>query len=432
MKLQPPKGTKDLLPEENEERQEIYKEMRDLFETYGYGEVKTPAFEHFELLAEKSGPQIEEEIYAFEDKGGRKLGLRFDPTVPIARIVASDPSKPKPIKYYYITRMWRYDQPQAGRMREFWQAGCELIGTDEPEADAEILKIANDLLESVTGERFTMKVNSRDISEAIAEEAGATDEEEKIELFRAIDKLDKKSRREVRDELMEKGVGVEKFDHMMDQIESGSVPKDADENLEKIIDKAKELGVSEEDIEVDLSIARGLDYYTGFVFETFLKGKEDKGSVCSGGRYDSLIGLYGNRDVPATGFGLGIDRLLEITEKKKKEKRYRPADIYVCPVNDEVRDEALRLTQELRADGFRVDTDLKRRGISKQLKYIDSKDIPYALIIGPREIENEEVSFKDMETGEEKAIGMKEMQDYLKELPAIQQRSMKREDPGGV
>jgi len=144
MKFQPPKGTRDFLPAEMAARRKMFEKIRKVFENYGYGEVCTPAFEDFELLAKKSGPDIENEIYVFEDKAGRKLGLRFDPTVPICRIVGTDPSLPKPIKFYYITNMWRYDQPSAGRWREFWQAGIELIGSNKLEADAEILAVTSD------------------------------------------------------------------------------------------------------------------------------------------------------------------------------------------------------------------------------------------------------------------------------------------------
>jgi len=415
MKLQTPKGTRDLLPSENDKREKIYSKLREVFSSYGYGEVETPAFEYFDLLAEKSGPEVEKEIYSFEDKGGRKLGLRFDPTVPIARIVASDPSKPKPIKYYYITRMWRYDQPQAGRMREFWQAGCELIGTKEPEADAEVLKLANECLERVTDNEYIIKVNSREISEAIADEVGAT-EEEKSELFRSIDKLDKKTRGEVEEELKKKGIDTSKFNEMLEKIDKNEVPEEARKNLDEVMEKAVNLGVKKENIEIDMMITRGLDYYTGFVFETFIKGKEEKGSVCSGGRYDSLISIYSNSDeeTPATGFGLGIDRLLEITSEDEYE--YKPVDFYVCPVKEEVREKAMEITSKLREEGFKVDIDLMRRRLSKQLNYINSSNIPYALIIGPQEIENEEVTLKDMKEGTEEKISLDSLNEKLGEL----------------
>ncbi len=414
MNLDTPRGTRDLLPNETYVRNEVYRKIREVFESYGYGEVETPAFENFELLAAKSGPEIEEEIYAFEDKGGRKLGLRFDPTVPIARIVASDPSKPKPMKYYYITRMWRYEKPQQGRWREFWQAGCELIGPSSVEADAEMLKLTQECLKRVTNTEFVIKINSREVMDELAAEAGVK-EEDKDEVFRALDKLDKKTQKEVEDELIEKNVDLNGFRTMLMKIEKGEVNCESEERLMKIKRKAEEMGVK--NLEVDYSIMRGLDYYTGFIFETLVKGSEQIGSVCSGGRYDSLIGIYGKEDVPATGFGLGVDRLLEvagITETSSSNPSQ--ADFYIVPVNDSSRNEALRLTQELREKGFRADTDLMERGLSKQMNYINSLKIPYALIMGPKEIKNSEVTLKNMETGEQIKVKRSSLTEKLRDL----------------
>lgn len=414
MNLDTPRGTRDLLPNETYVRNEVYRKIREVFESYGYGEVETPAFENFELLAAKSGPEIEEEIYAFEDKGGRKLGLRFDPTVPIARIVASDSSKPKPIKYYYITRMWRYEKPQQGRWREFWQAGCELIGPSSVEADAEILKLAQECLKRVTDTEFVVKINSREVMDELAAQAGVK-EEDKDEVFRALDKLDKKTQEEVEEELVEKNVELNGFRAVLTKIEKGEVDCESDERLMKIKKKAEEIGV--ENVEVDYSIMRGLDYYTGFIFEVLVKGSENIGSVCSGGRYDSLIGIYGKEDVPATGFGLGVDRLLEVAELTESDSLgYFQTDFYVVPVNESSRKDALKLTQVLRESGFRVDTDLMERDLSKQMKYINSMNIPYALVMGPREIENSEVTLKNMGTGEQIKVKLNLLKEKLMEL----------------
>lgn len=410
MNLKTPRGTRDLLPKETRRRNEMYAKLRETFESYGYGEVETPAFENFELLAAKSGPEIEEEIYAFEDKGGRKLGLRFDPTVPIARIVASDPSKPKPIKYYYITRMWRYEKPQAGRWREFWQAGCELIGPNTTESDVEMLKVANDCLDRLTNKEFVIKINSRRIMDDLANEVGIP-EEDKDEVYRALDKLDKKTVEEVEEELKEKDVEVSNFKSMLNRIEEDSVPGESVKKLREIKAKAEEIGVK--NIEIDYSIVRGLDYYTGLVFETLVKGNEEIGSICSGGRYDSLIGIYGKEDVPAIGFGLGIDRLLELTEFKED---YPQADYYVAPVNDEVREKALEITQKMREAGLKTDTDLMERGLSKQMNYVNSTEIPYVVIIGPRELKNKEVTLKNMETGKEEKINLNKLINKLMEI----------------
>ncbi|NYZ80128.1 histidine--tRNA ligase [Candidatus Micrarchaeota archaeon] len=401
---QPPRGTRDYLPKEMATRNKVFAKMRRVFELYGYGEVSTPAFEDFDLLAAKSGPEIEEEIYAFEDKGKRKLGLRFDPTVPICRIVASNPSLTKPIRFYYITNMWRYDRPQAGRYREFWQAGLELIGAKGANADAEILGVANDLLTSVTDKEFYFRISSRKIIEEIAERAGIP-KSKREGAFRAIDKLDKVGEDDVRGELERCGVTAKVSDKFFDLIKK----QDADiGELKEIKEAAEKMGVK--NIEIDLSIVRGIDYYTGFVFETLVRGSEKLGSVCSGGRYDSLIGLYGGGDLPATGFGLGIDRLLDIIGY---DEDYYPTRIFVAAVNDEVRDVAVKITRILREEGISAETDLMQRNLRKQFEYINARGIPFAVIIGPREVEENKIVLRDMATGKEDKICLKDIKEWL-------------------
>lgn len=348
--------------------------------------------------------EIEKEIYAFEDKSGRKLGLRFDPTVPIARIVSTDSSMPKPIKFYYITRMWRYDRPQAGRYREFWQAGLELIGVKSASADAEIISVANDLIRSVTDEEFYFKINSRKIVEQIAEKAGIP-EEKKDDTFRAIDKLDKIGEEEVMKEMERYEIPKQAAAKFFEMIRT----QDADiAELQEIKRAAEEIGVN--NVEIDLSIVRGISYYTGFVFETLVTGNEKIGSICSGGRYDSLIGLYGGEELPATGFGLGIDRLLDIVGYNDF---YYPVRVFVAPVKDEVRTDAIRIARELRSQGISVETDLMQRNLRKQLDYINSRGIPFAVIIGPKELEENKVIIRDMATGKEDKVCIAEVANWL-------------------
>jgi histidyl-tRNA synthetase len=397
MKFQPPKGTRDFLPQEMNRRRKIYEKIREVFERYGYGEVCTPAFEDFELLAKKSGPDIENEIYVFTDKAGRKLGLRFDPTVPICRIVASDPSLTKPIKFYYITNMWRYDQPGKGRWREFWQAGLELIGSKKPEADAEILAVIYDSLKSIGIKKFYFRINSRKIVEDLIKESGIP-ENKKFDVFRTIDKLEKIGEREVEKELERYEISDKSIGKLLELIKSGKADKEVEE-LEKIKSLAEKMGV--ENIKIDFSVVRGIDYYTGFVFETFVEGREDLGSVASGGRYDSLIGIYGEQDLPATGFGIGVDRLMEIVEDSEK---YFPVDIYVAVVDDNSRGEAIKIARILRKNSIRADMDLMGRSLTKQLEFANSLDIPYVLVVGEKEIKSKKFKLKDMKNKTEKEL----------------------------
>ncbi len=433
MKFQPPRGTRDFLPEEMSRRRKIFGKIRKVFENYGYGEVCTPAFEDFELLAKKSGPDIEKEIYVFKDKSRRKLGLRFDPTVPICRIVSSNPSVQKPIKFYYITNMWRYDRPTKGRWREFWQAGIELIGSDKSEADAEIIAVVSDSLKAVGIKDFYFKINSRKIVDGILQFfkvkksswIGSLREIDKLKKigFSAVTKkleslgLDSLTQSTPLINMLENYKSIDELENYMSavyekrkQIFSGNEASQEFENLRNIIKSAKLLGV--DNIRFDATVVRGIDYYTGFVFETFVKGYEDIGSIASGGRYDTLIGLYGGQDLPATGFGLGVDRLMEIIKFKEK---YYPVKVFVVSASDDVRNNALRIVQKLRRKyNIKADTDLVNRSLSKQLQYVNSLKIPYVIIIGKEELGKDMVKLKNMNTGEEKSVKIEKIDEIVK------------------
>lgn len=398
MKFKTPRGTRDFLPEEMARRREVFESIRKVFEGYGYGEVCTPAFEDFELLAKKSGPDIEKEIYAFKDKSGRKLGLKFDPTVPICRIVAANPSLARPIRLYYITNMWRYDRPSAGRWREFWQCGVELIGPGGPGADAEMLSLVSDSLKAAGAGKFCFRINSRGIIEELIKRAGIP-EGKKFDAFRAIDKLGKIGEEGVKREARGYGMPPKAFEKLLKLIRGGRVSPEALKKLKRIKALAGRMGIK--NVEIDFSIVRGIDYYTGFVFETFVKGSEGLGSVASGGRYDSLIGLYGGGDVPATGFGIGIDRLMEAL---KEGKPYCPAVACIIPVNDSMKDKALEAAARLRRGGVSCVTDLMGRNIRKQLEYVNSMKIPYAIFLGPREAKSGKLTLRDMKTGKETSL----------------------------
>lgn len=398
VRFKTPRGTRDFLPEETAKRREAFEKIRKVFECYGYGEVCTPAFEDFKLLSKKSGPDIEKEIYVFKDKNNRKLGLRFDPTVPICRIVASNPTLAKPIRFYYITNMWRYDRPSANRWREFWQCGVELIGSDRVEADAEMLSLVSDSLKAMGIRGFYFRVNSRGIIEELIKKAGIP-EKKKFDAFRAIDKLGKIGEEAVKKEAKGYGIPSKGFEKLLSLIKGRKVSPGALKGLRGIKKLAEKIGVK--NIGIDFSIVRGIDYYTGFVFETFVKGFEALGSIASGGRYDTLIGLYGNEDMPATGFGIGIDRLMETV---KAGKAYCPARVCIVPVNDKLRNDAAKVAGELRKKGISCVTDLMGRNIRKQLEYVNSMKIPYAIFLGPREAKSGRLTLRDMKTGKESSL----------------------------
>ena len=398
-KLQPPKGTRDFLPGQQKVRRVLLEGMRTVLERYGYGEVVTPAIEDFEVLAKKAGQDIENEIYVFTDKGGRKIGLRFDLTVPIARIVSSDSSLPKPVKFYCIGPMWRYDNPGAGRWREFYQVSFELIGSSSAKADAEVLAIVSECLKAAGVKRFFFSVNSRGLVEELVKEAGIP-EKKKAEAFRAIDKLGKIGEDGVLKEFIRYDIPAEAGKKLLKLLKKSRTNKELDELLKV----TKKMGV--DNIEVDNSIVRGIDYYTGFVFETFIEGKESLGSVASGGRYDTLIGLYGGQSLPAVGCGIGFDRMLEcldIPEDKQQTK------VFVANVNDWVWDDALKIAIDLRSKGIATELDLMGRDLRKQIDYAVAKGAEFLVIVGPKELKEGKVVLRDLETGKETAVKIAEL-----------------------
>lgn len=281
MTFQTPKGTRDFLPDEAAKRRKYFELVRKVLESYGYGEIITPAFETLELLEAKGtlGEDAVKDVFRIWDKGKDKLGygLIFDPTTPIARIAAADQSLPKPLRWYYIRPMWRYEETKAGRYREFWQAGAELIGSSDPTADAEILALTADALKAMGIKDFTFKVNSRKIAEALAELAGIP-ADRRAAAFRAVDKLDKFGETEVTAEMEKAGITAKAIQKFLKYAENG---KDVEKELKNsadfkelavIIDCAKKMGVT--NVQMDFSIMRGIDYYTGFIFETLVAGSE--------------------------------------------------------------------------------------------------------------------------------------------------------------
>ncbi len=410
MGLQPPRGTRDFLPAEMSVRRKLLEKIRGVFVSYGYGEIQTPAFEDFELLAKKSGAEIEKEIYTFEDKSGRKLGLRFDLTVPVCRVVTANPNLKKPIKLYYLANTWRYDEPQKGRFREFWQAGVELIGAKSADADAEMLAMVSDSLNAAGAKNFYFKINSRKITEKIIEEAGIS-AAKKDDVFRAIDKLGKTGKDSVKNELQKCKIPEKSIEKFFSLIESNKSKSNEFEELRRIKEIAEAMGA--ENIRIDFSVVRGIGYYTGFVFEALVKGAENIGAIAGGGRYDSLIGIYSGNDVPATGFSIGVDRLMEIMAP---EEEFIPAKFFVANIDEKSKKEAIKISQMLRKAGVPTLNDLNDRNLSKQLEYCNSINVPYVIVVGEREIRSKEVSVKDMGSKTEKKIKISDIVNYAKKV----------------
>jgi len=409
-------------------RRTVIETIRSVFELYGYDEVETPAFEFLDVLTAKCGPEVKEQIYAFKDKAGRDLGLRFDLTVPLARVVASHPDLPKPFKRYCISRVWRYEEPQSGRFREFWQADADIVGSAKMDADAEVIAVAISCLKRLGMKNFRVRLSNRKILESIAASAGV-ERELWLGVFRAIDKLDKIGGEGVRRELERLGLTGDQISTIMMQISKCGDLDSIEKEVSYVLTERGREGLNElaeiisnlelykcsEYVVVDLSLARGLDYYTGPIFEVSAETNVSVGSVAGGGRYDNLIELLGGPPTPATGISLGIDRLVEVlSEANMLPKARTMTQVFVACTNPSLKREAVAVAEKLRDEGFRVEVDVMGRKLERQLKYADAKGIPYVVILGPKELEKGVYRVRDMNAREERLVDLQGLLELLK------------------
>lgn len=422
---QPPRGTRDFLPDEMYKRNWVLEQIREVYEAYGFEPLGTPAFESWELLKQKSGEDVINQIYYFRDKADRELGLRFDLTTSLARVVATHRELQMPFKRYAIGTVWRYENPTEKRFREFWQADADTVGVADVIADAEVLSAAVDCLRRMGFEGFVIKLNDRRILESFILKTGVS-KDRVLEAIRAVDKLLKIGRDGVIDELRRLSIDTDESVRLLDALSITGDPdailaqaeerlSDSDPGLKgckalrDMITYARSFGYAEY-ITVELNLARGLDYYTGPVFEVSAKGYEDYGSIAGGGRYDEIINIFGGQSTPATGISFGIERLVPLLEKKGGfENVALGVDILVAPVSEGARVEAIKVAQELRSAGHSTLIDLMGRRFSKQLEYADKKHVRKVVILGDKEITEGSVTVKDMETGEQTMVKRDEL-----------------------
>ncbi|OGD45209.1 histidine--tRNA ligase, partial [Candidatus Bathyarchaeota archaeon RBG_16_57_9] len=429
--FQPPRGTRDYLPDDQLRKNWVLDQVRRVFEAYGYEPLGTPAFEYLEMLQIKSGEDINDQIYAFKDKSDRELALRFEHTASTVRVVAAHRELVMPFKRYALGPVWRYERPTEYRFREFWQADVDVFGVADSIADAEVLAAAVDALERLGFEGFTIRVNDRRVLRAMAALSGIP-EERSLDAFRAVDKLAKIGRDGVVEELRGISPSDEESNKLLDLLgmvgEPGEVLKSANstlkdypeglkgcEALSSLYEYAEGFGYAQY-IVVDLSLARGLDYYTGPVFEVLAKGYEDYGSIAGGGRYDEIVELFGGQPTPATGIAFGVDRLTPILESKGAfDGLTLGAEIYVAPVGEFVKIEAIRITQILRRAGKSAVVDMMGRRLSKQFEYADKKGIPTVVVVGEKDLAGGEVTVRDMKTGNQSKVKVGELLSFLDE-----------------
>jgi histidyl-tRNA synthetase len=422
---QPPRGTRDFLPDEMYKRNWVLEQIREVYEAYGFEPLGTPAFESWELLKMKSGEDVINQIYYFKDKADRELGLRFDLTTSLARVVSTHRELQMPFKRYAMGTVWRYENPSEKRFREFWQADADTIGVTDAIADAEVLSAAVDCLKRMGFEGFVIKLNDRRILESFILQTDI-DKTRILDAIRSVDKLLKIGRDGVIEELGRYNVSKESAGKLLDILSLSGSPEDVLQKAEAqlssfpegikgckalrdMVEYAKAFGYAEFLI-VELNLARGLDYYTGPVFEVLAKGFEDYGSIAGGGRYDEIINLLGGGTTPATGISFGVERLVPLLEKKGGfENIQLGVDILVAPISDKMKGEAIKIAQELRAVGKDTIVDLLGRKFSKQLEYADKKNVRTVVIIGEKEAAENCVTIRDMKSGNQVKIPRDEL-----------------------
>lgn len=405
------KGFRDFLPDEKRVRDFVQAKIVEVFETYGYQPIETPTLEYASLLLGKYGDEADKLVYSFEDRGKRKVALRYDQTVPTSRVLSQYQSElPKYFRRYQIQNVFRADKPQKGRYREFTQCDCDIFGTNSPVADAELLAVYYAVYKALGVASIKMVVNDRQtLTNALS--PFATDKVDVFSIIQSIDKLDKMSKEEVSTELVQKGLEKQVAEQILTSISEAKMSK----NLEEIVEKAVALGVDKAAIEFNPALARGLDYYTGMIFEGVIP-EYTVGSVGGGGRYDKLIGELCGMEMLATGFAIGFDRTVEAVEQLGlvPEETFASAQVLVTLFDEKTSEKSLQVAGKLRASGISVDIYPELDKLGKQFKLADQKKIPYVIVIGENELDQNKVQLKSMESGDQELMTVEEVIKKLK------------------
>jgi histidyl-tRNA synthetase len=406
------KGFRDWLPGQMLLRERLIDTARRVFRSYGYAPIDTPALEYLEILLGKGGEETDKQLYRFQDAGGRWVGMRFDLTVPVARFVAQHVNElGLPFKRYHVATVWRGENTARGRYREFMQCDFDVIGTRSLAADVEIVLVIHDLLSALGCQDHTISLNHRGVLAGLLETAGLSAQMRNV--LRTLDKLGKQGREAVAAELVDlAGTTPQQAEQILTLAQTRGSVADVLRTLEHAVGRSelgrtgvqaladlvsavRAAGVPEPCLRLDPSIARGLDYYTGTVFETFLNDLPTIGSVCSGGRYDNLAGLFTAQELPGVGASLGLDRLMAALEELgSAASEPAPAPVLVCWFVAERLHDYLRLAARLRQAGLGVELYPEPRRLGQQLKYADRRQCRVAVIVGEDEFARGECQIK--------------------------------------
>lgn len=423
MEIQPLKGFRDYGPEEMMVRERMIAKVRTVFESFGYMPIHTPALEYAEILLGKYGEEGEKLLYKFQDAGGRMVALRYDLTVPLARFVASHPELKFPFRRYHIAPVWRAEKPQKGRFREFYQCDVDLVGVDSAQADAECLLVDVGVLRALGLKSFHIYVNHRQFLDGLLEHLGI-EGHAVVSTLRTLDKVDKVTSEEMKGLLLGTGLSEPVAETL---VQLSQVSGSTEERLERTLVLAGNhpkavagLGrlrevlalVQAADPEAPVvfspATARGLDYYTGIVYETFLPAEYGVGSVMSGGRYDGLLGMFTGNSVPAVGISLGIDRLVAALGSRGETEKVASAQVLVMTMPGGA-GRSMQVAAVLRRCGVAAELYPEEARLKKQFEYADRKGIRLAIVPGEEEWKSGAVTVKDLSSGQQIQVALEQL-----------------------
>jgi histidyl-tRNA synthetase len=399
------KGFRDFLPEEKRKRDYVIAKMKAVYEKFGFEPIETPTLEYAELLLGKYGDEADKLVYNFKDRGDRDIALRYDQTVPTARILYQYQGElPRYFRRYQIQNVFRADKPQKGRYREFTQSDCDIFGSTDSLADAEVLAVFYSVYKELGLANVVIEINDRETLMSFLTPF-STPEVTVMSLTQSIDKLDKQTPAEVAAELVTKGLTQTAADKLLSELQK--VTPSA--QLQQIVDKATALGVPTAALKFNPNLARGLDYYTGLIFESRVP-EYPSGSLGGGGRYDNLINQLSGYQMPAVGFAVGFDRTVEVLD----ELKLLPAEslgsqVLVTVFEEQYAATSLKVATQLRTSGIKTEVYPAVDKLGKQFKLADQKKILYVVIIGETEMAENTVALKNMKTGDQVSCTVEEL-----------------------
>jgi histidyl-tRNA synthetase len=419
------RGFRDFLPEAMIPRERLIETAKQVYRSYGFVPIDTPALEYSEILCGKGSEETDRQMFRF-DHGKHDVAMRFDLTVPLARFVAQNANElGLPFKRYHVAPVWRGERPQAGRYREFIQCDFDTIGTRSIASDIETGLVIYDLMRAIGFEKFSIRVNNRKVLNGLLEKFGLA--EESVGVLRSLDKLPKIGREKVAEEMREvtsasepqvkeilqlaevRGSNAEVLAQLEPLAAGNELAEEGLSQLRAVIDAAASVGITDTNLQVDVSIARGLDYYTGTIYETFLDDLPSIGSVCSGGRYDNLAQLYTKQELPGIGASLGLDRLLAAMQTLEMLPATRTtADVMIVQFAKDHLQSYLGMAHQLRAGGIKTEVFPDAKKLNQQFKYADRRGFDAVLIAGDDELAANKVQVKWLADGSQTELSTEE------------------------